>query len=79
MKCIRLEVYMHIADDENPDDWDMCEAIGSEVVAWAVEENDCPIIIEGTCPSCGRYTEPTPYPLERDESPACGDCSRVAT
>lgn len=80
MKCIRLEVYIHIPDGENPNGWDICEALGPDVVAWDWHEQiDCPTIVDGTCPSCGRYTEPTHSDLEAVESLACGECSRVAT
>lgn len=80
MKCIRLEVWAHVEDDDNVDDWHVADALGPEVIAWDWhEEADCPTIADGTCPSCGRYTEPTHSGLEAIESPACGECSRVAT
>lgn len=76
MRCVRVEVLVHVDDAERVEDWNIGEAIGPEVVAWNVEEApDCPIILESSCPSCGRWLNP----VSDDLQPACGDCSRVAT
>lgn len=76
MKCVRLEVYVHVGDLVDMDDWNLFEEIGPEVISWTVEEMpDCPTILEGSCPSCGRWLDP----VSDDLQPACGDCSRVTT
>lgn len=75
MRCVRIEVLVHVEDDERVEGWEFGEMIGPEVVAWNVEEApDCPIIIEGSCPSCGRWLDP----VSDDLQPACGDCAPAA-